>query len=220
MLILSQPNAPRACLLTLDDVRDYSRIINKLRSGSDPVSTYLRGRFPSATRSALAGPTPLDDRNRLAVIEALNEVILGASIYDASRFPGGKVSTKTERLLGSQSGAIGLARRNRSFLEDSYPTELSEFQVERRDLWRDTPLHEAARNGRTEVVQMLLEHGADVNVKNSLGNTPLDEAIFAQRVHREGNYTTTIPLLDIHGGVTGHPKLTDDDSASKTSATR
>jgi len=43
-----------------------------------------------------------------------------------------------------------------------------------------TPLHYAARNGRKEIVELLIAKGADVNVKivsgPSIGNTPLDLA--------------------------------------------
>jgi ankyrin repeat protein len=44
-----------------------------------------------------------------------------------------------------------------------------------------TALHGAARNGFTSVVTFLVEHGADVNAKDSNGRTPLDQAM--------GNYT-------------------------------
>ena len=37
----------------------------------------------------------------------------------------------------------------------------------------DQPIHHAARNGDTEVVRLLIEHGADVNAKNTRGHTVL-----------------------------------------------
>ena len=37
----------------------------------------------------------------------------------------------------------------------------------------DTPLHRAADNGRLEVVQLLVQNGANVNAQNLYGNTPL-----------------------------------------------
>jgi ankyrin repeat protein len=37
----------------------------------------------------------------------------------------------------------------------------------------DRPIHHAARNGDTEVVRLLLEHGADVNAQNPRGHTVL-----------------------------------------------
>lgn len=37
----------------------------------------------------------------------------------------------------------------------------------------DQPIHHAARNGDTEIVRLLIEHGADVNAKNTRGHTVL-----------------------------------------------
>ena len=42
-------------------------------------------------------------------------------------------------------------------------------QVSRRE---STPLHEAAREGHKDVVQMLLDEGADLNVEDKGGYTP------------------------------------------------
>ena len=39
-----------------------------------------------------------------------------------------------------------------------------------------TPLHGASYYGQKEIVEMLLEHGADPTVKNRFGNTPAEEA--------------------------------------------
>lgn len=37
----------------------------------------------------------------------------------------------------------------------------------------DQPIHHAARNGDTEIVRLLIEHGADVNARNTRGHTVL-----------------------------------------------
>jgi ankyrin repeat protein len=37
----------------------------------------------------------------------------------------------------------------------------------------DLPIHHAARNGDTEIVRLLIQYGADVNVKNPRGHTVL-----------------------------------------------
>lgn len=39
-----------------------------------------------------------------------------------------------------------------------------------------TALHEAARSGRPSVVQMLIERGTDVTIRDSRGNTALEVA--------------------------------------------
>lgn len=42
------------------------------------------------------------------------------------------------------------------------------------DLWKFTPLHEAASKGKYEIVKLLLKHGADPLKKNRDGSSPLD----------------------------------------------
>lgn len=42
------------------------------------------------------------------------------------------------------------------------------------DLWRFTPLHEAAAKGRFDICRLLLKHGADPSRKNRDGHIPID----------------------------------------------
>ena len=57
------------------------------------------------------------------------------------------------------------------------------------------PIHNDAKEGINEIVELLIAKGADVNVKSS-GKTPLDWAI--KQLHPE-----TADLLRKHGGKTG-----------------
>ncbi len=54
-------------------------------------------------------------------------------------------------------------------------------------------LHEAAREGQVEEVKRLIAAGADVNVKNDSGATPLDTA-------KKNGATRLADLLRAHGG--------------------
>ncbi|MDB4342064.1 ankyrin repeat domain-containing protein [bacterium] len=65
-----------------------------------------------------------------------------------------------------------------------------------------TPLHETARSGRKEVVELLIANGADVNAKNRNGDTPLDYAITFKR-------TELADLFRKHGGKTGEELKTE-----------
>jgi len=60
-----------------------------------------------------------------------------------------------------------------------------------------TPLHQAAWGGHTEVAELLIAKGADVNAKNKPGRTPLDTAI-------NYNQSEITALLRKHGGKTRH----------------
>jgi ankyrin repeat protein len=57
-------------------------------------------------------------------------------------------------------------------------------------------LHAAASEGQNEIAELLIAEGADVNVKNDEGETPIDMAIRLKR-------TEAIDLLRKHGGQTG-----------------
>ena len=56
----------------------------------------------------------------------------------------------------------------------------------------ETPLHLAAGGARKEVIELLIEKGADVNAQGIGGMTPLDWA-----------YGETAYLLSKHGGKSG-----------------
>ena len=58
-----------------------------------------------------------------------------------------------------------------------------------------TPLHQAARNGHKEIAELLIAKGADVNVKNEDGETPLDWANWS-------SHAETADILCKHGGKT------------------
>lgn len=44
------------------------------------------------------------------------------------------------------------------------------------DLWKQTPLHFAAEEGHMNVVKLLIDHIADVNMKDKFGDTPIHRA--------------------------------------------
>jgi ankyrin repeat protein len=67
----------------------------------------------------------------------------------------------------------------------------------------DQPLHHAARNGDTEVVHLLIEHGADVNAANTRGHTVL----YCAGGH---GHLDTVELLLNHGADSA-ARFTHDD---------
>eukprot|EP01094_Clydonella_sp_ATCC50884_P029700 TRINITY_DN9386_c0_g1_i2.p1 TRINITY_DN9386_c0_g1~~TRINITY_DN9386_c0_g1_i2.p1 ORF type:complete len:590 (-),score=196.71 TRINITY_DN9386_c0_g1_i2:118-1860(-) len=74
--------------------------------------------------------------------------------------------------------------------------------IEHRDTSRITPLHKAAENGHLELVQWLIDRGADVNSTDSYGMTPLHAACTRSQFD-------VIVLLVSHGADVS--KSTNDD---------
>ena len=65
-----------------------------------------------------------------------------------------------------------------------------------RDVLGFTSLHRASDSGRIEIVRLLIEHGAKVEVKNDRGKTPLDVAS-GDKGRRLSNYCQSILLSDV-----------------------
>jgi prolyl 4-hydroxylase len=65
-----------------------------------------------------------------------------------------------------------------------------------------SPLHEGIRNGRLEVVKLLVEHGADVNAKTNSGQSSLS---LAKEIHGEDG--PLIEFLESLGAIEAGPDL-------------
>jgi ankyrin repeat protein len=62
-----------------------------------------------------------------------------------------------------------------------------------------TALHQASKFGRIEIVRLLIEHGANVEVKNDEGETPLDILVLSgEHVASSENREEIIKLLSEH----------------------
>ncbi len=73
-------------------------------------------------------------------------------------------------------------------------------QINVQDSLRFTPLHLASGKGHIEIVEFLLNHGADIELENIHGDTPLT---LAARYARFGQYETIKALLE-HGAKVNH----------------
>jgi ankyrin repeat protein len=64
--------------------------------------------------------------------------------------------------------------------------------VNARNNFEITPLHDCAQKSTVEIALILLEHGADVTARNKSGQTPLEVAI-------QNNHTNIAEILRQHG---------------------
>ena len=95
------------------------------------------------------------------------------------------------KMLLAKGADVNVKRKTGSMIKDDEPY---------RDKSGDTVLHQVVRSysekHASEVAELLITNGAQINERNIRGNTPLDEALLNQR-------NKTADLLRKHGGKTG-----------------
>ena len=113
--------------LPADDFSAIDGLISDLVAHTDPVSLYLWTAFGTDRQNILKSTTALPSDKRSTLISGLNEVLGGASIYDATRFAGITLRTGTIALRDQTPAATGndLAILNRMLIEDAYPTRIA-----------------------------------------------------------------------------------------------
>jgi hypothetical protein len=125
------------------DVLDWSELFNKLKSPSATcrVGTYLRTRLSVATKDALvAGDGELSAPIRTRILEDLNMIIGGPSIFDLERFREVNLRDATRLMNSNTSGRRPTSRLNRALLEDAFPGffwQLREYLAEAAEFLRD-----------------------------------------------------------------------------------
>lgn len=90
---------------------------------------------------------------------------------DAGTSPNGYTALHRAALLGDTVAAARILQAGASV--DATVQSLQEYSSE----WGDTPLHTAAAAGHLQIVELLLDRGADVSAVNQMGATPLHRAI-------------------------------------------
>jgi len=113
---------------SLDEIKDLSGIVNRLRQQSDPVSAFLWRRFSTSDRVMMTNYQPSELSSKHAqdvVLQALNTQIWEPSIFEKARFKGVLLRPETTDLRKQSPIGSSLARLNRLLLEDAYPVELS-----------------------------------------------------------------------------------------------
>lgn len=122
------------------DVVDLPQLAQKLRAPSRPVEVWLVAQLSAGTRVALTNfqpPASASDPLLQELLQDLNRLVLGASIYDAQRFAGVALRPDAEALRETlrRNGLDGkeLARFNRLLIKDAFPLEFDGYVEETSD---------------------------------------------------------------------------------------
>jgi pimeloyl-ACP methyl ester carboxylesterase len=125
-------------LLKVDEIVDPTALLPKLQSGTDPVSRFIWANLRSAAREQLTSQASWRQR-RETIVEELNRLIAGSSIYDAERFAGVDLRAETKSLIDKRPLGADLLRLNRLLLEDAYYLYVARNEAVPHSTWEFLP---------------------------------------------------------------------------------
>jgi hypothetical protein len=112
-------------LFCVGDIKDMPSLISKLKSDPTPttrlVSEFIWGEISSVMTPLLDNPKSTLPQQELALIQELNKILPGASIYDSTRFAKVGLRPWTKSLNAQNPTGALLIYLNRRLLEDTYP---------------------------------------------------------------------------------------------------
>lgn len=150
--------------------------------------TVRGGQFGNALNAAAY-------HGRADMVRAILEIIppeysAGPEKHEAMRMAAGRGRREVVNLLLDQGTEVGP-------LDLSYPFRQQFGESES----FATPLHAAANNGHLDVVKLLLERGADPNMKNDVEDTALQLAAF------NGQFSIVVQLINEHADLEAYNKF-------------
>ena len=130
------------------------------------------------------------------------DIFLFATVGDTQKLMAAIMRDKDLLVLNNEHRHTVLYLAARSGYHDTTMTLLKEGAlVNCQQVDGSTPLHGASFYGQKEIVEMLLEYGADPRIKNRFGSTPVDEAdnesikeVF-QKYHNDNLIAVTSPMV-------------------------
>jgi hypothetical protein len=109
------------------DISDSAIFIGKIANSTDPVSGFVRSAMTESLQkdlSTYSAATPQANVTLPALVNELNQLLTGPSIYDAARFRDVTLRSETDRSLAQKLHGLPLAHLNKLLLEDAYATDL------------------------------------------------------------------------------------------------
>jgi hypothetical protein len=158
-------------LFSVGDFIDLPAFVAKLRT-QDPISKYLWKQFSASTQEVLTSAASTPEEQKLALVQALDNILKGVLIYETVRFAGVALSPETLALRSQNPQGTDLIRLNRLLLEDAYPLEIA------KSLYDANGRHEKAlkvikeapqlyrlrgtRKGLTEILALLYDEDVEI----------------------------------------------------------
>jgi hypothetical protein len=127
IITLSSPVSARSSTVLLAGFRDLPSFANRLKHPSREVDIWIAGQLSFATRTALTNYTGLDsdqEAMQSALLQDLNRILAGPSIYSTQRFRGITLASETQTLLLQNTQGEKLRHLNRLLIEAAYPQEV------------------------------------------------------------------------------------------------
>ncbi|MCX6902481.1 MAG: PKD domain-containing protein, partial [Verrucomicrobia bacterium] len=111
------------------DFLDRASLVEKLTSQGDPVSQFLWTNFAEASQQVLSDTNAAAQDQTTVLVDELNNIVFGPSIYESNRFLGVPLSPITRALLAQNPKGYSLMCLNRLLLEDAYPEEIAKSGI-------------------------------------------------------------------------------------------
>lgn len=115
-------------MLRVSELKDPTTFAITLRERRDPLSQYLISQMTPETQKMLAsydGTTPLPEADQRKLIDELNGLLSGPTLFDEQRFSQVKLTDEAKRFIALNPQGDDLIRLNRMLLEEAYPAEIA-----------------------------------------------------------------------------------------------
>jgi hypothetical protein len=140
------PNVGRSADFIADDVKDAPELVLLLQNKKDVVSQFLVTQLSPDTLRQLneyKSGEPLSKQLLTSLLQDLNRIIHGPSIFKEERFADVDLSDETSNLAEQNPQGVELIRLNRSLIAEAYPDEVELSRIDNLLDAVDDPLSDA-----------------------------------------------------------------------------
>ncbi len=123
---LDEVQKPQSPMFSADDIVNLPSLATNLCQMTNRVSAFLSGQLEEPVRHALEAYSKANPKRLKAkLVQDLNRIIAGQSIYETNRFQNVELGPDTKLLLSQNPQGEALVCLNRMLLEDAYSLGLS-----------------------------------------------------------------------------------------------